>query len=1380
MVRYALLGPIELCDSERRVAVGGPRQVALLALLLINANRALSSDRLIDALWRDLDRARAVKRLHVTIARLRRTLDRQGPVGESVLRTVTGGYVLAVAPGELDVEVFQTRVEEGRRALEASDVRRARDLLGEALGMWRGTALSDVAYEGFAQPEIRRLEELRMSALEARVDCDLGLGGHGVVIGELEALVAAHPGRERLAAQLMLALYRCGRQGDALEVYARTRAYLSGELGLEPGPALRDLQGEILAQAAALQRAGDDPGVAAPSLTEQAGVLPSGVVTFVLTDIEGSTGLWEADGDAMATALQLHDELIARLATRHGGRLLKDKGEGDATLSVFQRASDAVACAAELQRALSTASWPAGLVLRVRVGVHSGEAQERDGDYFGPVLNRAARLRSLASGGVTVLSQSTAELVRDRLPGELALVDVGRHELRGLSRPERVFELRATAAGVAGRDLGVESGPVMLALARPLHAPVGSPFVGRGAELAHLRERWAAVQSGARAAIVIGGEPGIGKTRLAGEFARTVREQGGLVLYGRCDEGLAVPYQPFVEALRPYARVVGLDRVRGQLGDLAAELGCLLPELAALGEPGRSDPESERYALFEAVAALIEAATHQQRVLLVLDDLHWAPCPTLLLLRHLIRSERSLGVLVLCTYRETELDRDDQLARLLADLHRDASVERLSIGGLDEPAIAAMLEARIGHTLHEQPRLVHVLGTQTAGNPFFIGELLAHLAESREHLTAAVTAAQLEVPAGLRYVIAQRVARLSAPSRRALSVAAVAGPTFSFVLLERVLGASCGVLDALDEALSTGLLTDAGDGQHAFAHALVRQTIYTQLGSASRMRLHRQLGEALETIGNTEASVEALAYHFAQAASDGQGVKAARYALAAGRSATARLGYEQAAEHYERGLQALLSSGQPQPQQRLELLLALGEARWGAGEPDTARQTCKQAAELAEQCADATALARAALAYCGPHRFEAAVAVIGPVADLLQRALAALGEDDSALRARVMGRLTVYTAVQQRKPALARQALAIARRVADKATLADVLASTHLVTHGPDALRESLAMARELGQLADELKDPRLRAVAHEWLLNHLLELGDIEAVERELQALQRLTQTRRERYFFTWVLTAFRASHALLRGRLADCETLAHDALTHRYKGYDECAALIHGTQMLFVRAAQGRLDEMVQSVEDFAEHYPQIVASRCGLGWVYAQLGRSTQARQQLDMLARADFSDIPRDLGWLSILSSLAEVVQFLDDGPRARLLYKLLLPYADRYVVIPALLCLGSASRALGLLATTLSRFEDAKRHFEHALTMNAHIKAPIWIAQTEHDYARMLLLRDRPGDRDKALELLKDALAAANKLGLTALTDKTQLLKLMAEAPAPSPALPTRA
>ncbi|MGH2941234.1 MAG: ATP-binding protein [Solirubrobacteraceae bacterium] len=1199
MVRYAILGPVELRDGERRVAVGGPRQVALLAMLLVNADRAVTGDRLIEAVWHDQAPAGALKRLQVAIARLRRIVDRDGTEDGSALQTVVGGYLLAVRPGELDAEVFQTAVDEGRCALQAGEPGRARDALRDALAMWRGPALGRTAYEEFAQPEARRLEELRVAAIEMRAECELQLGEHGELVGELEMLVAGHPGRERLAAQLMLALYRCDRQADALDVYARTRAYLSGELGLEPGPALRSLQAEILAHSPTLQPA----AVGAPAAIAEA-------VTLSAADDTG-----------------------------------------------------------------------------------------------------ARRVRTPA---------------------------------------------------------------VVLPLAGSLRGAPSVAFVGRDVELARLRERWKDAAAGRRAAVIVGGEAGIGKTRLARELACTVHGEGALVLYGRCDEGLAVPYQPFVEALRPYVRAIGRERLHAELGDLAAPLAHLLPELGGLGKPPHSDPKSERFALFEAMAALVEAMTRHQPALLILDDLHWAARPTLLLMRHLVRCDRPLRLLVVGSYRETDLDAGHPLGPLLADLQRDASAERLSLGGLGEPAVSALLQASLGHPLDERDAtFVQLLQDQTAGNPFFIRELLAHLTESGvilppgEHAGASVTAARLVIPEGLRQVIGHRVARLSTDTQSTLRVAAVAGPTFSFALLEHVLGEPSGLLDALDQAVAAGLVTDAGQAEYAFAHALVRETIYRELGSARRMRLHRQLGEALEALGAGDAHVEGLAHHFACAAADGQSEKAADYALAAGHDAASRLGYEEAAAHYERGLHALTLSAQADDQRRCVLLLALGAARWGVGEADAARQAYREATELADKLADVTALARAALGFDGPYPFQVVAAMNEPIVGFLERALAALGEGDSSLRAQLLGHLAAHT--DQRASELAREALRMAHGVADEATLADVLTSCLWATRGPDALHESVAMIRELRRVANALGHGRREAMAHVWLLDFLLELGDIDGFERELEALQRLAEARNDRYV-SWLLMTRRVNHALLCGRLDDCERFAHDVLAHDFEG-PEATTMIFAAQMCYVRGQQGRLDELIEEVEGFVEDYdhPQLPGWRCALAYMYAELGRTAQARLQLDVLACADFADLPRDAFWLTNLSMISATVAILDDAARARLLHPMLLPYADRCMVAVGVPCSGSASRPLGLLATTLGWYDEAERHFERAVAMNTQIRSPLWAAHAQHDYARMLLLRNHRWDRDKALHLLTEAMATAVQLGLTALADKARPLMLTAEA-----------
>lgn len=252
MTIFRILGPVEVWADERQLTLGGPRQLALLAFLAMHANRAVSSDALIDAVW-GAERAGASKRLQVAIARLRRAIAPVDRGREDRLRTVTGGYLLSVGPGELDAELFRVGVEDGRRALAAGEPERAGDLLREVLGLWRGPPLAEVAFEEFAQNEIRRLEELRLVALEARIDADLQLGHQVEVLGELEALLAEQPTREFIAGRLMLALYQCGRQAEALAVYQRTRNQLANELGLEPGPALKALQNQILEQAPSLR-----------------------------------------------------------------------------------------------------------------------------------------------------------------------------------------------------------------------------------------------------------------------------------------------------------------------------------------------------------------------------------------------------------------------------------------------------------------------------------------------------------------------------------------------------------------------------------------------------------------------------------------------------------------------------------------------------------------------------------------------------------------------------------------------------------------------------------------------------------------------------------------------------------------------------------------------------------------------------------------------------------------------------------------------------------------------------------------------------------------------------------------------------------------------
>src|SRR6201995_3491735 len=681
----------------------------------------------------------------------------------------------------------------------------------------------------------------------------------------------------------MLALYRAGRQGEALIAYQRARALLADELGVDPGPELRRLEAAIVAQDASL-----DIPVAQnlPAVTR--------AVTFLLTDIEGSTAAWEADANAMRVALARHDELVEQVVTSRGGRLIKTRGEGDATFSVFERPSAAAAAAIELQDAIVHEPWALREPMRIRVALHTGEAELRDGDYFGRAVNRAARLRSLAEGGQILCSGATAELVIDSLSDDVVLADLGMRQLRNLARPEHVFELRLETADEhpqqASPDEPIEPRSLPAVLAGP------GPFVGRGRELGRLFSAWQTTLTGGTNAVLIAGEPGVGKTRLAGEWSRQAYDQGALVIYGRCDEDLGAPSQPFAEALRSLVPCVGAKRLRGLRGveallALVPGLTDVLPDLAA---PTRADPDTERFALFDAVVALLGVASAGAPVGFILDDLHWAAKPTLLLLRHLLRFGEQARVQIVGTYRSTDLDRSHPLAAMLADLHRDGTANRIQLSGLDEDDVTAYV-AEAGY---DDAELAPALAAVTGGNPFFLIEALRHVDESGGVWD------QSTLPQGVREAVSRRLTRLPVETNKALAAAAVVGSRFALELVEQVVGND--LIDAFDEACQAGIVIEEPGGNYRFNHAIVRQSLLAELASVQRMRLHQRIAATLETLpGADDELLAELAHHYFECAGAGNAAKAVEYCRRAADQAMARLAYEGAAGLYGQALHAL-------------------------------------------------------------------------------------------------------------------------------------------------------------------------------------------------------------------------------------------------------------------------------------------------------------------------------------------------------------------------------------------------------------------------------------------------------------------------------------------
>ena len=490
-----LLGPVSLASAGREVPLRSPKQRVILAMLALSPR--VTVDAIADALWRDTPPASVAATVHTLVSRLRRTIQEAG--GGITIRSEGAGYVMDVEPERLDINRFEAAVVAGRRCLaEGSQVDGAR-LLREALALWRGPALDDVSDRDFARVSATRLDEGRLRVAEELAEAELAGGAPAAALEMLEPLLARYPFHERLRGQQMLALYRLGRQADALAAFQDLRHCLAEELGLEPTPALVGLERQILLQDSELDLASGDPGPG-----DQAAL--TGTLVFLFTDIESSTSRWESDRAAMAADLARHDDLLAGAIEAQGGRRFTHTGDGLG--AAFPTAGSAIAAAVAGQTALAAADWSGTASLRVRMAIHAGAAEARAGTFLGPTLNRTARLLDVARGGEILCSQTAADLAHDDLPPEVTLAGRGDWRLKGLSRPETVWQiLHPALSSVAPSPEPVAPTPVQ---------PEASltSFVGRERELAEL-----SCLLGEARVVTITGVGGAGKTRLAFELA---------------------------------------------------------------------------------------------------------------------------------------------------------------------------------------------------------------------------------------------------------------------------------------------------------------------------------------------------------------------------------------------------------------------------------------------------------------------------------------------------------------------------------------------------------------------------------------------------------------------------------------------------------------------------------------------------------------------------------------------------------------------------------------------------------------------------------------------------------------------------------------------
>jgi tetratricopeptide (TPR) repeat protein len=907
----------------------------------------------------------------------------------------------------------------------------------------------------------------------------------------------------------------------------------------------------------------------------------------------------------------------------------------------------------------------------------------------------------------------------------------------------------------------------------------GTEVVGRAPEMARLEAGLAAAVAGRSGLVLLTGDPGIGKTRLAREISDRAAADGALSLWGRSwESGGAPELWPWVQILRALAAIPEQRALfDAEPTDRREQLARILPELAPddagpAQVPDALEGELARFRLFEAVSRILIGAAAIRPLVLVIDDLHAADPSSILLLRFVMREQRTARLLVVGTIRVLEARRSPATARLLDDLAREGETLRLT--PLEEGDVARL----VGLLLRGRPdaELVRDVYRLSEGNPLLAGEAVRLLSAGGGDRALRLEAVADRLP----MLVRERLEGLSAECREALTLAAVIGREFDLADLRAASGVPAErLLDLLAEAVTHGVLRGSrrDTGLYGFVHGLLREASYAEAPPSRRAELHRRVGEALErrygidplgasAAGAAGPHLAELARHFGEAAQAGHEVaKALVYARRAGDQARHLYAYAEAAAHYAQALR-LLGEADERGEERTELLLALGLAQTQAGDGRHARATYLEAAALARRRDDVPRLGRAAVGIAG--RGDMHIRFEREIVELIEEALARVGEgEEPALRARLLSKLArvlYYSGPRERVVAAAAEGLAIARRVGSPSLVANALDAQHFALWGPGPTAPKLAVAEELVACAGAARLREPEAGGQCWRFVDLLEAGDLAGALAALDEYAALAAELRQP-FFAWRAAVHRAMLALLQGRFEEAERLGQEALAIGEQLGSRTPMLIAGIHHYVLRREQGRFAEIEPMLRGMAEQNASMPAFRAALAHFCAEAGRLDEARAELEAVARAGFTTFPRDANWLSMMGELVQVVTVLGDAARAAELYDLLAPFGEQVVVTGVGdLCEGSVARQLGVLAATVGRFDDGHRHFVRGFAIDERIGARPYLARGKYELARMLVARAAPGDAVEAVRALDEAARLADAIGMAALAGAIATLR----------------
>ncbi len=1155
-MKFRLLGTMEVEGPSGLIALRGTKRRAIVIRLAVNPNLQVSADALLHDVWFESASGADPSTLTSHISNVRKLL------GASCIEQGAGGYRLIVDPGELDTSVFEAELDLGQQALHVQELATGLAHFERALALWRGPALADVRDAPWARGEVARLEELRLATEERVLEVRLRLGQHHDLIAEAEKAVESEPLREQRWAMLMLALYRSGRQADALRSYQRLRRHLD-ELGVEPSPPVSDLEQAIILQSPELRWCSPSPA--------------------------------SSEGD-----------LIRRTP----------------------------------ERALAPAPRP-------------------------------------------------------RIIEELAVP-------------------RAT-------------------------------FVGRTRELDQL-ERARSDPRERRAVIMVGGEPGVGKSALAATFAQSVLGKGGDVLVGRCFEDSGIPYQPFVEALGRYVERADPELLERYVDEHGGDLSRLLPTFARrfpkAGPHSSSDADTERYLMFAAATSLLESADQNRPLLFVLEDLHWADPSTLQLFRHLIAYVRHPALTVLGTFRSNEVVTESPLGSLLAECRRDPDATRLELNGLAQSEVQELCVA-FGPSEVDQATLFEVsrgLTEETDGNPLFVTEVLRHWAELTTSDLHPVSAPD-QVPPSLQEVIGHRVAALGAKSARILTLGSVIGVEFDL----QTLGAVADVeqddlLDIAEHAVKSALVRTGSGHEMRFAHALVQKTLYQGLLPARRRQLHGKVAHVLEAQAESPSIV---ARHYLAA---GEQEPALRWLERAGYEAAARVAPDEAVQCFETACRLVERLHPDEVLRRCDLLVQLGTALFLTGQSNF-REVLLEAGALAEKAGDGRRMAEVALAntrgwysVAGRTDYERVGA--------LQEALDALGEGDGELRARLTAAIcseaTFGTPLAERR-SLANRARSEARALGDARTIVDVhnlvIEALRFPTELPQRLEDTAVALHH----ADECQDP----AALFWAVSHrmrtLMESGRVDEATSQFDRMVAISDQVGQPVM-RWMTTFSRAQWFFLHGNTDEGERLTEEAFALGESSGQPDALNYYATQLVHARWQQGRLEEVIPFIEQSASDNPGIPGYRSALARALCQAGDVSAAARLLEDALVDRFAHLPQDLLWTYGMVFFAEVAIRIEHADAAAALYEHLAPFAGQ-VAFLGTTCEGPISHYLGGLATVLGRFDEAREHFDTALVFAQSADSPYFQARIAIEAG---WLAHRSGDTSVARHLVMNGRSMAQQ------------------------------